>query len=668
MAAVRPIGDRAVARADTAESSIDFRRLYHDLCGDDEPATLLLAEQSLQRRLLQLAGAAGDGLPGIMSAPSVETAPLPAAALVWLRTEPLVLQRVAQAATSDDATCLRLYEDFRRWRARSGLERTPDPGGLNANDVRWEAAVIRRALANAPGLRLPELLGYVEAGVARCRRLGVDPTCDPEILESAWQALETRSGPADYANRRLIGIALGESLWRQILAATETLQDIAQTPGARWIACLAQKARYARGYHGRVRLAGRTLDAWFGDEPFDTDAFLSALASSEWVDQSNPVHSRLLRLLDFDGPMFGIFSAEEKLSLVAWIQSLGESPDPLRAAGAARRHSGGTAQAAAGGPVPGAANAEAPLGNRDLYHGLLNIERGPDLLPAARAHAAASLKAARPRFGRVPFHYTADRFSAWLDAQYHRQLRGAGKQRARPLLSREVYRYAIEQLAPAVLIDGCWLQRIEQLVPDSPEVARNLRAIYSDELGAGVIEQNHPRVYRRLLENLGIELPPVASAEFAHHAGFLDASFDLPVFMLAISLSPHRFLPELLGLNLAIELSGLGAGYSRVAWELDYWGIDSRIVRLHQSIDNLAGGHAALARDCVRLHLEQVRALGGEPAVQQHWLRVWTGYRSLEMTSRSFRWQLGLRFGLDAAGVLLNRWSFCSRMPNTAHS
>jgi hypothetical protein len=642
------------------EASIDCRQLYRDLSGDDGPQTLALAEQLLQRRLSQLAGAEDDGQPGVVSAPSGETPPLSAIALVWLRTEPLSLQRVAQAATGDDATCLRLYDEFFRWRTRSGREQILDPDLIEAGGAFWEAAVIRQALASAPGARLPEMLGYVETVAARWQRLSLQPFCAAAVIEAAWDDLRARASACDAADRfavgRARGIALGESLWRQVLTASDAGPQRAEPPGAHFIASLPEKVRYARGYHANVLLGGRTLDEWFGDDPFDAAAFLSALAESDWVDRTNPSNSRLLRLLDFDGPMFGIFSEAESQSLLAWIQSLSVSPAPARAPHAGRLGPGLSSPSTDpghGAKMPGATTVEAPSNRRELYHRLLNIEHHPDVLHAARAHAVARLKAARPSFGRVPFHYTADRFSGWLDAQYQRQLRGAGRQRTRPLLSREAYCHAIKQLAPAVLIDGCWLQRIEQLERGSPDVARNLRTIYSDELGAGVVEHNHPRVYRRLLESLGIDLPPVASTEFAHHPEFLEAAFDLPVFMLAISLSPHRFLPELLGLNLAIELSGLGAGYSRVAWELDYWGIDSRIVRLHQSIDNLAAGHAALARDSVLLHLEQVHALGGDLSVQQHWLRVWTGYRSLGVVTGRFRRTLILSYAglITARGI-----------------
>jgi hypothetical protein len=168
-------------------------------------------------------------------------------------------------------------------------------------------------------------------------------------------------------------------------------------------------------------------------------------------------------------------------------------------------------------------------------------------------------------------------------------------------------------------------------------VATRLFAIYSDELGNGDLTKNHAGIYRRLLESLQIQCAPIETLEFAASERFLDAAFDLPVLLLSIALNTHRFLPELLGLNLAIEVSGLGLAYSQLARDLDYWGIDPKIVRLHQSIDNFASGHAAIAREAIVLHLREVGALGGDSAQQANWRRVNRGYGLLNEATRRLK-------------------------------
>lgn len=199
-----------------------------------------------------------------------------------------------------------------------------------------------------------------------------------------------------------------------------------------------------------------------------------------------------------------------------------------------------------------------------------------------------------------------------------------------PEIGRHFCRWALLQLAPAILVDGAWLAGIATAAENLDEVGRHLARIHADELGNGRPQWNHANVYRRLLDSLGIALPPLDSEAFAGDNRFLDAAFELPVYLLAMGQRADRYFPELLGLNLAIELSGLGGGYLGAIEVLRWHGIDPTIVALHLSIDNLASGHAARAVDAITLYLDQARRRGGDPAVQEQWRRVERGYRSFQ--------------------------------------
>lgn len=702
----------------------NLRHLYAVLDRhDDVPAALMAAEGCLVRRFRQLESHAVE-IVGRGIEPRQWTPSHPGAAQIaddgfrepnsgladWLTSEPSVLRQIVQASTSEDPVHLRLFGIYRRWRQAASSRSAPGPDWpcgdrLDAAGL-WEPAVIRHALSRSPGKRLPEILGYLRSAAQRAT--GICDSCvgdatSPRLADvSSLQSpptitlaaeLATIDGVIDHflercgmdptarqhAVARLAkGAALNESLWAQVIAAESLRQRASRNPALDLIVLLQHKARFAKGYHASVKLAGRSLDDWFAEQPFDGAAFLDALAASCWVDRATPARSRILALMDFTGPMFGIFTGAEQLRLRAWLDSLAlpaESATPNLALKQAPRVEGDHRSGPCGFsvlPFPGepadsgAGKSErgrpeflAPTrcSGRELFNRLLNIERDVGVLPTARRHVEICLASAtRGGPHRHTIRYSDQSFCDWIEQKYRQQLQTPRKARPTPLLSRSVYRYGIEQLAPGVLVDGCWLQRVDLLQSDIPEVARRLAAIYADEIGDGIAEHSHPRVYRQLLQSLGIDLPPVDTPEFARYPKFLDSAFDLPVFMLSISLSPHRFLPELLGLNLAIELSGLGTSYSRLARDLEYWGIDARIVRLHQSIDNLASGHAALARDCVRYHLDRVYALGGDPTVQQHWRRVWTGYCALGTVTRRFRWQLVARYGMQAGSRWLRNW------------
>jgi len=74
-------------------------------------------------------------------------------------------------------------------------------------------------------------------------------------------------------------------------------------------------------------------------------------------------------------------------------------------------------------------------------------------------------------------------------------------------------------------------------------------------------------------------MPPTASKAFAMQPELLDFAFDLPLLTLSISMFPKKMLPEIIGVNLGIELSGLGKDYMTIIDELKFWKIDPYFCR-----------------------------------------------------------------------------------------
>ncbi|MFO1418744.1 MAG: iron-containing redox enzyme family protein [Methylotetracoccus sp.] len=614
----------------------------------------------------------------------------------WLGAEGRVLRRIAAADAGESVPRLSLIswsaheagqrsaEAYRRLLERGGerqgAHRCRFVDGSGDADPIDRAVATMLALSCFPRRRLGELLGFALAEACPANGLLFDLAAviaDGPLrgsFDDYLAARELAGASRRRALRAAIGLHLSEHVGeRMALAASAIRNGVAlyrrltdelrgtlaamlgrpgQAPADALAAILREKARFAQGYHHSVRVGDIRLDDWFAAHRSPAD-LLGALARSDWVDRDVPERSRLLALFDFGGPMFGVFDAAEREVLMAWLRFVArtragvDSPTDRRSMPAADpgRADSGVPAADRGRfvlgtlgqvtlPNPGAVE------SRGAFHRLVMIDGEPDALEDAGALVTRWLRgtARDMRQWSSRFTFTPERFDAWLASRYRPP--GAVATPARPRLPRQAYVYAIEQMAPAVLVDGCWLQRAGELCESSPEVAERLQRIHRDELGDGHAERSHPVVYRDLLRSLGLELPAITNPAFAGHSGFIDAAFDLPVYMLGLSLAPRRWLPEILGLNLAIELSGLGAGYQRTARELEFWGIDPLVVRLHQSIDTLAGGHAALAREAILLHLDQVRALGGDASVQQHWRRIWCGYHSLRTVTRRFRRQL----------------------------
>jgi hypothetical protein len=274
------------------------------------------------------------------------------------------------------------------------------------------------------------------------------------------------------------------------------------------------------------------------------------------------------------------------------------------------------------------------LSLREFYFRLLHLERHPGLLP--HAYRFAQLWLARSGLGLdkgeqpLPFSPFCHRaFAEWLTSRHAAQLQGHVESSAAPAPTREELIASCVQLCPMVYIDGAWLQRMGQVAFRDSPVAQRLHAIYLDEVGAGDVRENHPNLYRELMAAMGVEMPPFGSHEFAHWPGFDEAAFRLPVMWLCLSQFPRQFMPELLGFNLAVELSGVGGSYRTSSEALRRYGYASTFVDVHNTIDNITSGHTALAFDAIRLHLDEAMEHGGPEEVQRRWKRVWTGWRAI---------------------------------------
>ena len=97
---------------------------------------------------------------------------------------------------------------------------------------------------------------------------------------------------------------------------------------------------------------------------------------------------------------------------------------------------------------------------------------------------------------------------------------------------------------------------------------------------------------------------------------------------LAASLNTRRFMPELLGMNLAIEATGVGGMYlerwRRARGKGAKW--KALAFRLHNSIDNYADGHTKWSLSAVQSFMRRVQR--ASPAeVQTQWHRVWRLWR-----------------------------------------
>jgi hypothetical protein len=399
-------------------------------------------------------------------------------------------------------------------------------------------------------------------------------------------------------------------------------------------ALLLRKVRHARGRHGGVLLDGRPLEDWFDPERFQVDAFLDALARSPWVKPGHPEQSPLLtQLIAFGGPMFGVFTAEEVQLLREWITS--PPPAPLSLKG---RGGGGD-----GASMEGTSPPPAPLSLKGRGGGRDGTPTDFSLRAALARVARAGDRATLARQGLWP--YSWGRLVAWVEARMEAQLgdpaRGLGLAEG---LTREQVLWMLLQLAPAALVDGAWLQGMTRPEHSHRPEAGLLLRIYHDELGAGVVRQHHGNVLRKALAEQGVELPPRDSEAFERWPGFLPEAFAMPRLWFSFAEHSGEFLPELLGLNLAIEMAGVGETYRMATRLLRRHGIDPYFFQLHETIDNAASGHTAWSTEVIGIHMEQA-ASQGQAAMELAWQRIWRGYAVYGATSAPLVRAVAARLG-----------------------
>ncbi|MFD3522743.1 iron-containing redox enzyme family protein [Streptomyces sp. NPDC058653] len=506
-------------------------------------------------------------------------------------------------------------------------------------------------------------------------RPGAVPTARELSLAAAHAYIDERSalaGPAGgrEAERRLrLGFHWAA---REVRSWSARLLDetaLARQPDHGVWRMICRRARQAAVYHSDYELEGRPLSDWFADVAAGPGPFLTALARSRLVRPGKPDSSPLLGgLVAPDGPMFRIFTDEDVAVLRRWIAHLpsegsvlhpkdGPPPahhealreaqrtwhaqdaahqdadgDTRRDTGRTDTASGSTASAARPGRRRTPAARSRPTA-RGTYRSLLSRADSPALREFAHSYATRWL--ARSRYAphrapeQLPAHWDAEHgLRHWLTRAHDRHAE-TFQEGDVELPSREELIDSTLQLAPLIMIDGGWLQGFTDYQHASSRSGHLLFRTYWDELGNGESELNHPRIYRALLSEMGIDLPATASPEFSAWPDFRDEAFSMPVYWLSISRFPETFMPEILGLNLAMELSGVGGSYRSARVGLKHHGFSTQFVDLHNTIDNVATGHSAWAADAIDSYLADLPGVLGPGGTHDIWERIKVGHRSL---------------------------------------
>jgi|GEM_PF-282650 hypothetical protein len=596
-----------------------------------------------------------------------------------------------------------LYQDL----LRSGRICLPDLNSrlfVNRSDLgnhAFTSPVFQLALSHFPRVCLPEIIGFTLGyffAPQDCLIQSLANIIKRQGLDDRYLRTDQRVNPAPGMHAQLVQEAVQLYLagfsdemerqqhWRRIwlglvvhsVIAERWLEDLHDaintprnlTPQQKMLALVSEKAPHARKMHRNQKLGKQLLNDWFAQEPFDAEGLLKALAASPYININNPDQSLLLtRSISFGGPMFRIFTDAEQAVIVEWARSLASAPADSEPGAVVELK-----QPASRGPVLAYTQQDDRLAldkynkcdKRELYYYLVNADLFPDILPTARKIAQQYFRRAKAELAKRKqpeqlsfFPYSHDAFEERIRRIYTTETNAYETFVPPSTVPREIMVWYTRQYAPFPMVDGSWVQHIARAGMSHTEISARLFRIYSDEVGNADTKLNHPNVYRQMLEGEGIHMPPTDTLDFAMQPAIRDFAFDLPLLTLSVSLFPKAFLPEIIGVNLAIELSGLGKGYMQIIDELRFWKIDPYFFTLHLTIDNIASGHTAVAMETVHLYLDQILAHQGREAKQQHWERIWSGYLAFKQSMTRFDSTLereaGFRFLLPIIRLMRER-------------
>ncbi|WP_198409852.1 iron-containing redox enzyme family protein [Thiomonas arsenitoxydans] len=383
-------------------------------------------------------------------------------------------------------------------------------------------------------------------------------------------------------------------------------------------------------YHEKIRLNGVPMQSLLKDD--GALPFLDHLAASAYVRAGKPELSLLLTsLISPRGKMFRIFNRDDITVLHRWILGLPYADAPLHPA-AHHMWKDDDAFAGAAGSIEDGVEAQTlvpSIGARQAYPRLLHEELTPAEEIYARQYVVRWLARAARNVAKgncpLPEEWVPGVLRQWLQCQHEASNKAIEQEDDLP--SREGVVADVLSLAPLTMIDGAWLAGFAHPAVACSGYGCRLFETFFDELGNGIETQNHPAIYRNLLRALHGDLPATVDSGYANASCFSDKDFELPVFWLAIGRYPLTYCAEILGLNLAMELSGVGGGYRRTHKALVAYGYPTMFVDLHNSIDNISSGHTAWAAASLDAYLSTFPR-SDSAAV---WVRVRNGFAALNL-------------------------------------
>jgi hypothetical protein len=479
-------------------------------------------------------------------------------------------------------------------------------------------------------------------------------------MEVILALLEEQNSADQFRIRRriLCGMEVLTSAWMKWLqSAKSALLASKPNPRTEMIELIRRKGPHGFGYHKDKRLGQHKIDELLDSNGFDPAAVIDKLANSSFVVQGDAAKSPFTnRLVEFGGPMAEIFTSKEITVICNWINSLATTEKISAKEISTEKANDEESSVIVRYPLWERTDflkesreeyANRPCSLRELYYKLVNIEYFPDVLPVAEQFLIDRLNRSRSTLitGERPLptlNYSGEALEKWVFNKHRQQIDAYQPHTGKPSVTKEAFIDATVTLAPLLLIDGGWLQGVTGINTIQTPSGLKLYRIFFEEIGLGNASLHHSNIYRELLESMGVELPDVTSLDFAFSDHFQDSAFEAPILWLSLSHFTRHYFPELLGINLAVELAGLGASYLEARDTLKYYGFPTVFVDCHNSGDNVSVGHAAWALEAIKIYMNEVAAREGAHNLDVYWHRLWVGMRLTLPVAGDYYWNPSL--------------------------
>ena len=521
----------------------------------------------------------------------------------------------------------------------------------------------------------PEILGYHSAkmffGVPDCIKKSMPAQMfsmdEEEILTaSAFRMIESvRIKDSEFWGRLWNGVMiciLSEGEWVRSLSFKNRF-----SPWDRMEDILKSKFEHSPGYHDKIMMKGKSLDEWMRSGNIRN--FLEELSVSDWITPGEPDQSILYSSSSvFGGKMFGVFTENELKTMSDWIISLKEKSVPEWNSSTERKYTYNLKvyikdfQIQTTFKMPAADTRKiifhqmkkksASFNPRKLMHKLIQKKNFPESINESRLYIKNILEQTEKKLNSgklkkenlIPFQKNT--LQNWLQKRMSDQVNKTLPISAELLgraSSKKDAVWVLVQLSPAALADGGWLQRAASSELSGSAETGILHEIYKDELGVGILNQHHGIIMKNVLKSCGKELFPISKNDFYQDQDIIDEAFNMPAYWLSISEHQKEFFPELLGLNLAVEIAGLGKGYALMIDFLKFHGINPYFFSLHNTVDNAASGHTALSVKAIESWTDSLIEQNAD--IETNWKRIWAGFFSYETAGRPLTMAFLKKFG-----------------------